>query len=122
QKNLRSVPRTDGGVEESSRVSRAERPDCQRTRVRATETSPGDSQMPILNINGRNMSVDAPGDTPLLWALRDHLGLTGTKFGCGIAFCGACTVHVDGKPVRSCSFALSGVVGHAITTIEGIGA
>ena len=77
--------------------------------------------MPTLNINGRNLSVDAAEDTPLLWVLRDHLGLTGTKFGCGIAFCGACTVHIDGKAVRSCSFPLSAAVGHAITTIEGIG-
>jgi isoquinoline 1-oxidoreductase alpha subunit len=78
--------------------------------------------VPTLNINGRDLSVDAAEDTPLLWVLRDHLGLTGTKFGCGIAFCGACTVHVDGKAVRSCSFPLSAAVRHAITTIEGIGA
>ena len=79
--------------------------------------------MPIeLRINGETKTVDVPADMPLLWALRDVLGLTGTKFGCGIALCGACTVHVDGKPVRSCLLAASAVGNRAITTIEGIGA
>jgi isoquinoline 1-oxidoreductase alpha subunit len=76
----------------------------------------------ILNINGESKTFDAPDDMPLLWVLRDILGLTGTKFGCGIAQCGACTVHVDGKPVRSCLLPVSAVGNGAITTIEGIGA
>src|SRR5512137_1795768 len=71
-----------------------------------------------LNINGRAMTIDADSSTPLLWALRDHLGLTGTKFGCGIAACGACTVHVDGRPTRACITPISSVVGARITTIE----
>jgi aerobic-type carbon monoxide dehydrogenase small subunit (CoxS/CutS family) len=66
--------------------------------------------------------VDAAPDTPLLWALRDHLGLTGTKFGCGAALCGACTVHVDGEAVRSCSLPLSAAAGHSVMTIEGLSA
>ena len=78
--------------------------------------------MTTLRINGEDKSFDAPPDTPLLWVLRDILGLTGTKFGCGIAQCGACTVHVDGKPVRSCQLAISAVGNRAVTTIEGIGA
>ena len=73
-----------------------------------------------LNINGRVMKVDADPSTPLLWALRDNLGLTGTKFGCGIAACGACTVHVDGLPRRACITPLSAVAGARITTIEAI--
>ena len=71
-----------------------------------------------LNINGRTMTVDADPSTPLLWALRDNLGMTGTKFGCGIAACGACTVHVDGQPKRACVTPISSVVGARITTIE----
>jgi isoquinoline 1-oxidoreductase alpha subunit len=70
--------------------------------------------------NGRPVSVDADADMPLLWALRDKLGLTGTKFGCGIAACGACTVHVDGKPARSCSFPLGAASGRQVVTIEGL--
>jgi isoquinoline 1-oxidoreductase subunit alpha len=70
--------------------------------------------------NGRAVSVDADADMPLLWALRDKLGLTGTKFGCGIAACGACTVHVDGEPVRSCSFPLGAASGRQVATIEGL--
>ena len=76
--------------------------------------------MPNLNINGRSMSVDAANDVPLLWAIRDTLGLTGTKFGCGIAACGACTVHLNGRAVRSCSLPVSAVDGASITTIEGV--
>ena len=70
--------------------------------------------------NGRRVSVDADAGMPLLWALRDKLGLTGTKFGCGIAACGACTVHVDGEPVRSCSFPLGAASGRQVVTIEGL--
>jgi isoquinoline 1-oxidoreductase subunit alpha len=78
--------------------------------------------MTKLNINGESRDVDAPDDMPLLWVLRDLLGLTGTKFGCGIAQCGACTVHIDGKPVRSCLLAVGSIGDRAITTIEGVGA
>src|SRR5215475_14925036 len=78
--------------------------------------------MVTLQINGQSHSVDAPDDMPLLWVLRDLIGLTGTKFGCGIAQCGACTVHLDGKPVRSCVLPVSAVGNRAITTIEGVGA
>jgi isoquinoline 1-oxidoreductase alpha subunit len=74
-----------------------------------------------LTINGDAKSFDAPPDMPLLWVLRDILGLTGTKFGCGIAQCGACTVHIDGKPVRSCVLPVSAVRDRAVTTIEGVG-
>jgi len=74
-----------------------------------------------LDINGTAREVNADPDTPLLWVLRDTLGMTGTKFGCGAALCGACTVHLDGKPIRSCSTPLSAVAGRKITTIEGIG-
>lgn len=77
--------------------------------------------MVSLRINGETRNVDAPPDMPLLWALRDILGLTGTKFGCGIAQCGACTVHVDGAPVRSCLLPVGSIGQRAITTIEGIG-
>ncbi len=73
-----------------------------------------------LTINGRTMEVDASPDTPLLWVLRDHLGLTGTKFGCGMALCGACTVHVDGAAVRSCVTRVGEVANRPITTIEGL--
>ncbi len=74
-----------------------------------------------LKINGEAKSVDASPDTPLLWVLRDLLGMTGTKFGCGIAQCGACTVQLDGKPIRSCLLPVGSVSNRAITTIEGIG-
>jgi isoquinoline 1-oxidoreductase alpha subunit len=73
-----------------------------------------------LNVNGTRHTVDADPQTPLLWVIRDHVGLTGTKFSCGIGQCGACTVHVDGQPVRSCSFAAGMAVGKKITTIEGV--
>lgn len=73
-----------------------------------------------LNINGKSTRVDADPSTPLLWALRDSLGLTGTKFGCGVAVCGACTVHVDGQPKRACITPISSVAGARITTIEAI--
>src|SRR6186997_1504858 len=74
-----------------------------------------------LKINGKMQSVDVDGDTPLLWVLRDVLGMTGTKYGCGIAQCGACTVHIDGNPVRSCVLRVGAVGDRAVTTIEGIG-
>jgi len=73
-----------------------------------------------LTVNGRVTSVDADPETPLLWIVREHLGLNGTKYGCGIAACGACTVHVDGMAVRSCSFPLSEAKNRKITTIEGL--
>jgi isoquinoline 1-oxidoreductase alpha subunit len=76
--------------------------------------------MTSLDINGKRYNVDLPGDTPLLWTLRDELGMTGTKFGCGMALCGACTVHVDGQPVRSCSTPISAVANTKIVTIEAI--
>jgi isoquinoline 1-oxidoreductase alpha subunit len=75
-----------------------------------------------LQINGKTRRVALPDDVPLLWALRDVLGLTGTKFGCGVAQCGACTVHVDGKAVRSCLLPIGAIGDRAITTIEGVGA
>ena len=78
--------------------------------------------MVSLKINGEVRDADAPPDMPLLWVLRDILGLTGTKFGCGIAQCGACTVHLDGAPVRSCLLPVGSVGQRAITTIEGVGA
>ena len=74
-----------------------------------------------LNINGASVSVDAAPDTPLLWVLRDELGLTGAKYGCGVGQCGACTVHLDGKAVRSCQTPIGAVEGMKITTIEGLG-
>ena len=78
--------------------------------------------MVTLSINGTSHTVDVPGDMPLLWVLRDVVGLTGTKFGCGMALCGACTVQLDGRPVRSCVTPVAAVSGKRITTIEGIGA
>jgi len=75
--------------------------------------------MTTIQINGAPRATDAPGDTPLLWVLRDELGMTGTKFGCGMALCGACTVHLDGQPVRSCTTPLSAAAGQRVTTIEG---
>jgi isoquinoline 1-oxidoreductase subunit alpha len=74
-----------------------------------------------LNVNDRPVQADVDGDTPLLWVLRDHLDMTGTKFGCGMALCGACTVHVDGQPVRSCVTPVSAVAGRKIATVEAIG-
>jgi isoquinoline 1-oxidoreductase alpha subunit len=75
-----------------------------------------------IRVNGKTHSVDVDDDTPMLWVVRDVLGMTGTKFGCGRALCGACTIHVDGKPVRSCITPVSAVAGKRITTIEAIGA
>ncbi|HEY6864375.1 MAG TPA: (2Fe-2S)-binding protein [Burkholderiales bacterium] len=78
--------------------------------------------MIALNVNGKRVEVDADPDTPLLWVLRDRLDMTGTKYGCGMALCGACTVHLNGAPVRSCSMPVSAAVGKRIVTIEAIGA
>src|SRR5512139_3789239 len=78
--------------------------------------------MRVLDINGESCSVDAADDTPLLWVLRDHLGMTGTKFACGVGLCGACTVHLDGVAVRSCVVPVSAVSGRKIATIEGVAA
>jgi isoquinoline 1-oxidoreductase subunit alpha len=75
-----------------------------------------------LNINGRSQELDVEPETPLLWVIREQLGLTGTKYGCGVAQCGACTVHLDGEPVRSCSLPVSGAVGKRVVTIEGLSA
>jgi isoquinoline 1-oxidoreductase alpha subunit len=77
--------------------------------------------MTTLRVNGQEHDLDVPEDMPLLWALRDVIGLTGTKFGCGVALCGACTVHLDGRPIRSCITPVASVVGKSITTIEAIG-
>ena len=74
-----------------------------------------------LNINGRRQDVDLPAETPLLWTLRDELGLTGTKFGCGMALCGACTVHLDGQPIRSCVTPIAAAANKKVVTIEGVG-
>jgi isoquinoline 1-oxidoreductase subunit alpha len=74
-----------------------------------------------LSVNGESVPVEVPTDMPLLWVLRDELGLTGTKFGCGMGLCGACTVHVEGQPVRTCVTPVSAVLGKAITTVEGVG-
>ncbi len=75
-----------------------------------------------LRVNGKSLTADVDPNTPLLWVLRDSLGLVGTKFGCGMALCGACTVHADGDPIRACSTPVSAVAGKAITTIEGLAA
>jgi isoquinoline 1-oxidoreductase alpha subunit len=76
--------------------------------------------MASLKVNGKPVSVDVEPDMPLLWVLRDELGLTGSKYGCGIAACGACTVHIDGQPVRACVMPISAVEGRSVTTIEGL--
>ncbi|MDQ0472323.1 (2Fe-2S)-binding protein [Labrys wisconsinensis] len=76
--------------------------------------------MPRITVNGQSHDLDVAPDMPLLWAIRDHLNLTGTKFGCGVALCGACTVHLDGEPVRSCQIQVRDVVDRDVTTIEGL--
>src|ERR1700676_3127549 len=85
------------------------------------ERDEAETNLTTLTINGEQRQVDVPTDMPLLWVLRDVLGLTGTKFGCGIAQCGACTVHLAGQPVRSCLLPVSAIGARAITTIEGLG-
>jgi isoquinoline 1-oxidoreductase subunit alpha len=87
--------------------------------VRTTLKPPGDMMYQLI-VNGKKQDVDAEPDMPLLWVLREILGMTGTKYGCGVAQCGACTVHLDGQPVRSCSIPGSAVAGKRITTIEGL--
>src|SRR6186713_318105 len=77
--------------------------------------------MPQVKINGRPVRIDGPDDMPLLWALRDVLGMTGTKFGCGLGLCGACTVHIDGAAARACITPIASLAGKSITTIEGVG-
>ena len=77
--------------------------------------------MTTLRINGQDRQLDVPDDMPLLWVLRDIIGLTGTKFGCGVALCGACTVHLDGRPIRSCITPVASAAGKTVTTIEAIG-
>jgi isoquinoline 1-oxidoreductase alpha subunit len=77
--------------------------------------------MTTLRINGQDRQLDVPDDMPLLWVLRDIVGLTGTKFGCGVALCGACTVHLDGRPIRSCITPVASAAGKTVTTIEAIG-
>src|SRR3954454_4412513 len=109
----RKVDTSPVGVRPTAELS------CRRKRLSCTGR--GES-MPNLNINGRNMSVEAAADTPLLWAIREQLQMTGTKFGCGAGLCGACTVHVNGEAVRSCQTSLSDVAGKKITTIEGLSA
>jgi isoquinoline 1-oxidoreductase subunit alpha len=88
--------------------------------MRAPAPAPYSTVVTKLNLNGRETQVDADADTPLLWVLRDTLGLTGTKYGCGMALCGACTVHLDGQPTRSCVTPLAAVGVRAVTTIEGL--
>jgi isoquinoline 1-oxidoreductase alpha subunit len=83
-------------------------------------TSGQEVLMIAFTVNGRRQQVDVPADTPLLWVLRENLGLTGTKYGCGMAICGACTVHVDGAPMRACVTPASAVAGRKVTTIEGL--
>jgi aerobic-type carbon monoxide dehydrogenase small subunit (CoxS/CutS family) len=89
-------------------------------KMRAPAPAPYSTTVVKLNLNGRETQVDADADTPLLWVLRDTLGLTGTKYGCGMALCGACTVHLDGQPLRSCVTPLAAVGARAVTTIEGL--
>src|SRR5262249_39557277 len=90
-------------------------------RYNSRDIAPGrEAWMISLTVNGKRENVDADADMPLLWALREKLGLTGTKFGCGVAQCGACTVHMDGQPVRSCVTPISAAAGRRVTTIEGL--
>src|SRR3954453_16536295 len=98
------------------------RPSIQVAAVSGFMHRQGKTPMPTLTINGRSLSVDAANDTPLLWAIREQLQMTGTKFGCGAGLCGACTVHVNGEAVRSCQTMIGDVAGKKITTIEGLAA
>src|SRR5881392_3062458 len=83
---------------------------------------PGGTAMVTLNVNGKQLQADVDADTPILWVLRDTLGMTGTKFGCGMAMCGACTVHINGDAVRSCVTPIQNVAGKSVMTIEGLSA
>jgi isoquinoline 1-oxidoreductase subunit alpha len=100
------------------RFTMAPRAGCQRGR--RAEQPPGETLMQKLTVNGVAHEVDVEADTPLLWVLREQLGMTGTKYGCGMALCGACTVHVDGEATRACVLPVSAVAGKRITTIEGL--
>ena len=111
----------------SSRPARIQRPSSRRLRGALPDPSdrlrlPGEPTVITLNVNGQTHTVDVPADTPLLWVLRDTLGMTGTKFGCGQALCGACTVHLNGAATRSCTTPVAAVAGSKITTIEGLAA
>ena len=88
--------------------------------MRGSQAKPLEKLVTKLNVNGKSVEVDVDPETPLLWVLRDTLGLTGTKFGCGMALCGACTVHLNGQPVRSCQTPISAVGEQPVTTIEGL--
>jgi isoquinoline 1-oxidoreductase alpha subunit len=124
EKLMRVNFRRLGKVEYRSGVRQSDGHSAARSngpRCRLSHPEIGDP-MANLTINGEQKSYDAPADMPLLWVLRDILGMTGTKFGCGIAQCGACTVHIDGKPVRSCVLPVGAVRDRAVTTIEGVGA
>jgi isoquinoline 1-oxidoreductase alpha subunit len=90
--------------------------------IQSETQAPTGGQMTTLNINGKQHDVNVPGDTPLLWVLRDEIGLTGTKFGCGMALCGACTVHIDGQPGRACVTPISSIGAKKIVTIEAMSA
>jgi isoquinoline 1-oxidoreductase subunit alpha len=94
--------------------------DADRHIVHSSQASEGSTLVTKLNVNGTAIEVDVDPETPLLWVLRDTLGLTGTKFGCGMALCGACTVHLNGNPVRACQTPLSAVGDQPVTTIEGL--
>jgi len=113
-----TAPRADGLLEKSVFLVAASQMGCYE---RLDINQRGEPPVAIaFSVNGKSVSVEADADTPLLWALRDDLGMTGTKFGCGIAACGACSVHVDGAVTRSCSVPLSDIAGKAVTTIEGL--
>src|SRR6185503_14380223 len=116
--DARTVETRTGRVDAGTALARPRRAaESAHGPARHTE-SPGMKY--ALNVNGKSMPVDVPPDMPLLWALRDALGLTGTKYGCGVAACGACTVHVNGEPTRSCQVPVSTVGKAKITTIEGL--
>src|SRR5262249_6320665 len=114
-------PRTCGGRARPFRPGRISRQRSQRSAGRTPQQiDPSEINMTSFQINGRAVTVDAEEDTPLLWVIRDVIGLTGTKFGCGIGMCGACAVHVGGRPTRSCITPLASVAGAKVTTIEGL--
>ena len=108
------------GLEEGLEEGRALLKIRGRAYYRAPERLALGSAMTTIRVNNQMVNVDADADTPLLWVLRDHLGMTGTKYGCGMALCGACTVHIDGAATRSCVLPLSAVQGKSITTVEGL--